>query len=85
MTSGIRMIAVFPLMGLVSAAETDWRTLFNGTDLGGWTKTIAGRPVGEDPDGLLRLIQMVDRKSPRHSIGSVFSAGINPVRSVHAG
>jgi len=45
-----------------SATQTQWRHLFNGHDMTGWTPKIKGHPLGKDPyqtvrvqDGLLRI------------------------------
>jgi len=47
---------------LAAAAEGQWKSLFNGRDLDGWTVKIAGHPVGENyadtfrvEDGVLRV------------------------------
>ncbi|NNF39688.1 MAG: DUF1080 domain-containing protein [Gemmatimonadetes bacterium] len=37
------------------AASGDWRPLFNGRDLTGWTPKIRGHPLGEDPYGTFRV------------------------------
>jgi hypothetical protein len=48
--------------GAPESATTDWVSLFNGTDLSGWTPKIRGYPAGQDPlntfrveDGLLTV------------------------------
>ena len=33
----------------------NWRSLFNGVDLEGWTPKLAGYPLGEDPFGTFRV------------------------------
>ena len=45
-----------------SISNTEWKPLFNGKDLTGWTPKIAGHPYGEDPyqtvsveDGMIRI------------------------------
>ncbi len=57
-------LAYFPRFGFLTfalaagaPAETEWRDLFNGSDLQGWTTTLEGKPEGEDPD---RLVQVRD-------------------------
>lgn len=36
-------------------ADVDWRPLFNGTDLKGWTAKIRGHDLGSDPYGTFRV------------------------------
>lgn len=36
-------------------AESEWRTLFNGKDLSGWSVTIDKQKPGEDPDHLVQV------------------------------
>lgn len=36
-------------------AESEWRTLFNGKDLSGWTVTLDKHKPGEDPDKLVQV------------------------------
>ena len=64
-------LAASPDVALDSAAtdqpaanrnSTDWKPLFNGKDLTGWTPKIAGHALGEDPydtvsveDGMIRI------------------------------
>ena len=50
------------LLGATVPQEQEWRSLFNGEDLSGWTVKVAGRDLGEDPlrtfrvqDGLLTV------------------------------
>ncbi|QJE95020.1 family 16 glycoside hydrolase [Luteolibacter luteus] len=38
-------------------AEGEWKSLFNGKDLSGWTVTVDKLPVGQDPD---RIVQVRD-------------------------
>ncbi len=46
-------------LALISAAPaaSEWRDLFNGRDLEGWTVTLQGKAEGEDPD---RFVQVRD-------------------------
>lgn len=76
MTSVIRWIAVFPMMGFVSAVENDWRSLFNGTDLSTWSKTIAGQSAGEDPDGLVRVCDGEIHMYPNTQEGTTVPFGV---------
>ena len=48
--------AVCCLMGFANA-ESEWKSLFNGKDLSGWTVTVDKLPVGQDPD---RIVQVRD-------------------------
>ncbi len=50
------------LLGATMPQEQQWRSLFNGEDLSGWTVKVAGHDLGEDPlhtfriqDGLLTV------------------------------
>lgn len=50
------------LLGSAAPREQEWRSLFNGEDLTGWTVKITGYDLGEDPlrtfrveDGLLTV------------------------------
>lgn len=48
-----------PLLSLalasLPAAAGEWKSLFNGKDLDGWTVTIKGLAPGEDPDKLVQV------------------------------
>jgi len=48
--------AVFCLIGFANA-ESEWKSLFNGKDLSGWTVTVDKLPEGQDPD---RIVQVRD-------------------------
>lgn len=37
------------------SAQDEWRALFNGEDLSGWTVKIRGSEIGEDPYGTFRV------------------------------
>lgn len=55
-------IVLFVLSGLAPAQQadaspTEWRPLWNGRDLSGWTTTVRGHAPGRDPD---RLVQVRD-------------------------
>jgi hypothetical protein len=39
----------------IQAEATEWRALFNGRDLTGWTPKIRGHALGEDPYGTFRV------------------------------
>jgi len=50
------------LLGATVPQEQEWRSLFNGEDLSGWTVKVAGHDLGDDPlrtfrvqDGLLTV------------------------------
>lgn len=41
--------------GTTATAESDWKPLFNGKDLTGWTPKIVGHELGEDPYQTVRV------------------------------
>lgn len=49
--------AAFCLSALPAAAESEWKSLFNGKDLTGWTVTVDKLPPGQDPE---RFVQVRD-------------------------
>ena len=50
-----RLVLSFAIVGLAHGGEGEWRPLFNGSDLTGWTKTIDGKAAGGDPDSLVQV------------------------------
>ncbi len=42
-------------LGSLPASGGEWKSLFNGKDLDGWTVTIQGKAPGEDPDKLVQV------------------------------
>jgi hypothetical protein len=47
--------AAFFLIASAASAQGEWKSLFNGKDLSGWTVTLQGRTPGEDPDKLVQV------------------------------
>lgn len=45
----------FLLLPATPMTASEWRELFNGRDLDGWTVTLEGKPEGEDPDKLVQV------------------------------
>lgn len=43
------------VLALPARAGEEWKSLFNGTDLNGWTVTIDKLPEGQDPDKLVQV------------------------------
>ena len=43
------------VLALPARAGEEWKSLFNGTDLSGWTVTIDKLPEGQDPDKLVQV------------------------------
>ena len=48
-------LCLLTLPGLARTSD-DWRSLFNGEDLGGWTAKIRGHALGDDPYGTFRVV-----------------------------
>ncbi len=56
----LRVAAIAAAASLPAAAQSpdaEWRDLFNGRDLAGWTPKIVGHPLGADP---LRTFRVID-------------------------
>jgi hypothetical protein len=53
----IRSCAALSLVASAASAQGEWKSLFNGKDLSGWTVTVDKLPVGQDPD---RIVQVRD-------------------------
>ena len=53
----IRLLAsaVLPALFSPAGAESDWKSLFNGKDLSGWTVTLQKSQPGEDPDKMVQV------------------------------
>jgi hypothetical protein len=49
--------AAFFVIASAASAQGEWKSLFNGKDLSGWTVTVDKLPVGQDPD---RIVQVRD-------------------------
>ncbi|MCW1923326.1 DUF1080 domain-containing protein [Luteolibacter arcticus] len=49
--------AAFLVIASAASAQGEWKSLFNGKDLSGWTVTVDKLPVGQDPD---RIVQVRD-------------------------
>lgn len=54
-----RILGSFAVLAIASpaSAESEWKSLFNGKDLSGWSVTVDKLPVGQDPD---RIVQVRD-------------------------
>jgi len=47
--------AAFFVIASAASAEGEWKSLFNGKDLSGWTVTVDKLPVGQDPDKIVQV------------------------------
>jgi hypothetical protein len=49
------LLVAVTALALPAQSAREWRDLFNGRDLSGWTPKIAGHPLGQDPDATFRV------------------------------
>ncbi|RYD43780.1 MAG: DUF1080 domain-containing protein, partial [Verrucomicrobiaceae bacterium] len=47
--------AAFFVIASAASAEGEWKSLFNGKDLSGWTVTLDKHKPGEDPEKLVQV------------------------------
>jgi hypothetical protein len=52
-----RILCSYAVLTIASSAsaESEWKSLFNGKDLSGWTVTVDKLPVGQDPDQIVQV------------------------------
>ena len=52
-----RILGSFAVLAIASpaSAESEWKSLFNGKDLSGWSVTVDKLPVGQDPDRIVQV------------------------------